>query len=111
MSFISAILPCTLFTYRRFYQRLQQRHISQIVARLIDGRFRDERCVLGPRIVQQPPKRLDSDRSLTDMLVAIATRTSWVLGVIAVPHPNVLQSDGRIQPAHGFLPSVRGNDV
>src|SRR6266571_8583674 len=41
----------------------------------------------------------------------IKFRSACRLGVVAMPHGNILQADGRVEPRHGFLIAFVGNDV
>src|ERR1700691_794790 len=44
----------------------QRRHIAFVVARLINGRFKNKRTPRQQRVIQNPPKRFKSDFSLPD---------------------------------------------
>src|SRR5919108_3892385 len=62
-------------------------------------------------VVQQPPERFQSDTSLPDVLVAVELRTARRLGVIAMPHANILESHGRVQVGESSLHSRRAHEV
>jgi len=93
----SAAVPaagCISLLLNQFSQR---RYISDIVAGLVNRRFRDESGVRQSRIVQQAAEWLQANASFSDMLMPIELRSPGGFGVIAMPDVNVLQADGFIQ--------------
>ena len=78
------------------HQALQHPHIPLLVARIIVRRLRNERTIRKPRIVQQPPKRLNADISLPDVFVPVELRSARRLGIVAVPHPHCIHAKRNI---------------
>ncbi len=51
-------------------------------------------------VIQQPPKRLDPNRSLPDVLMPVELRPARRLGVVAVPNTDRVQPDSRLGLPH-----------
>jgi len=64
-----------------------------------------------PRIIQQPPKRLNSNRAFAYVLVPVQLRSARGLCVIAMPHPDILQTDGSVELGQCFAKTLLGNNV
>src|SRR5579862_2099045 len=92
-------------------QLLQGLDVSAIVAGTVDWRFRDEGGVLGPRIVEQPAKDLSANLPFSHVLVAVELGAAIALGIVAVPHVDVLQADGLIEVPHRLAHALGVDDV
>src|SRR5205807_5100721 len=71
----------------------------------------DEGCMGESRIVQQSAEGLQPDASLAYVLVAVELGAACGLGVVAVPHANILEPDSRVQMLQSFLHSGRTHDI
>src|SRR5262245_31528649 len=67
--------------------------------------------MFGPGIVQQAAKKLQPEFALPDVLVTVAPGAPWMLGIVAVPHQDILQTNRFIQLPHRLEPSGFRNYV
>jgi hypothetical protein len=91
---------------RRFHQPLQRVHIPAVIARLVNWCFRDESRMCQPRIIQQPAEWLNSNRALSDVLMAVQLRAPRGFGIIAMPDPNVLQTNCAVELSQCFAKTL-----
>src|ERR1017187_3016119 len=104
---------CGLFMrdHRGAHQFLQRVHIHQVVQRLNDGSFRDECRICQALVIEQATEGLQADGSLANILVAIELRAALGLGVVAMPHVHVAQSDGALHLIERVVVSTSADDV
>src|ERR1017187_9492245 len=113
--FPTLITPGTYSLFMRdrwgAYQFLQRVHIHQVVQRLNDGSLRDECRICQALVIEQATEGFQPDGSLADILVAIQVRAALGLGVVAMPHVHVAQSDGAFQLIEGSVVAVLADEV
>src|SRR5690348_12117427 len=90
---------------------LQRADGAFLVAWLVHRRLCDESAMLESGVVQQAAKRLRPDGPLPDVLMAIQPRPAGRLGIVAMPHPHAVKTDGRARLPHGFLVPRIGHNV
>ena len=64
-----------------------------------------------PRVIQQTAERLQPDTALTDVLMTIELRSPGRLGIITVPHADIVQTHGFVQALQCTLQSLRVHNV
>src|ERR1017187_4239732 len=96
---------------RGSHQFLQRVHIYQVVQRLNDGSLRDECRICQALVIEQATEGFQPDGSLADILVAVQVRAALGLGVVAMPHVHIAQSDGAFQLIEGFVVAVLADEV
>src|SRR5215469_3256236 len=62
-------------------------------------------------MIQKPPERFEANRALSNMLMPVEFGATRGLGVVTVPHGNVLETDRRVEFVQRFPESILGNDV
>src|ERR1019366_1846396 len=104
---------CSLFMRDRrdAHQSLQRVNVRQIIQRFVDGSFRDECRICQALVIEQATEGLQPDGSLANILVAIELRAALGLGVVAMPHVHVAQSDGALQLIERVVVSTSADDV
>src|ERR1017187_3076591 len=93
------------------YQPLQRVNVRQVVQRLNDGSLRDECRICQALVIEQATEGFQPDGPLADILVAIQVRAALGLGVVAMPHVHVAQSDGAFQLIEGSVVAVLADEV
>ena len=89
----------------------QRSDVLTIIARFVDGSLGDEGSVGQPRIIQKPPKALQANRSLPDVLVAIKFGTASAFGIVAMPDLHPLKPNSLVQVLQSLIEAGFADDV
>ena len=89
----------------------QRSDVLTIIARFVDGSLRDEGSVGQPRIIQKPPKALQANRSIPDVLVAVKFGTASAFGIVAVPDLHSLKPNSLVQVLQSLIDAIFADDV
>ena len=76
----------------------QRRHISPVIARLVDGRLEYERARSQMPVIQHSPERFEANLAFADVLVPINARAKCRFRIIHVNYVDVGQSNRRLDP-------------